>query len=1207
MKRIRQNNGIDKPKRDLVKLLTFMKEQKPDKESITVVPDATIMQMKELLKSVKEIDNPYSMQTLETYYQDFSKDKGETAFSIEELFSEGWLVSCLGQWRLNIGMRSDYEKVTSFKSAKEEQIFQFLIRLSKLPYMDAIRLKVLGEQPQEGLTEWQDGELVICNYGKLWEEYGEIALAYWWDELVEKEEDTTAWFLCWEMLQHCWSPDRYMKHAAEFYAACLESLEKEKDECTWDGIEKILRRKIYVERESARQMEFEQILEFPRNRLEWKRQYRHMTDTFWYLCEPYNLVVRRYYVCIGQYQNVDRSLRDRFIKCINTPFLSIAHIFWDNEPELLTDCLGDADTFLFSAEKIWNMAQDFLAKNPYLKESIGKKIDSCLFEILENRLEWSSEEKWQDVLAQVTSFIFSESFYGNKSKTRSADYMSDVCEDYRTWYKDAVLSMKKRNSMLLDYLQGEFGKNRGMTATKYFKMFITMAGLRQVSTKDDSERILNVYCEFVSRIPKEDMSVSQISWSFWQNDAWYAMFHSIADSEDMFEHFLNALPLERYENDIDKLEGKSPILSIGSMALIHLYMTGNLLFSLKDELSPKRKERIERFFLDYFWGIQKEKCNPFDVEAIRLLESELVVKRCFECVALFDKKHERVFVERLLKETPEKLSLFIRYIDKESVRRQICEQLGQKKAEDFTENIYFIPTQQKLIENMLQICFWNQEDKELLSKTESVFEELQMAIHEKGKRLEKEYSEWMLAVRCQIDILKGQEEKVLLSGSLFYQAYIYLNRNDMDSLLKAEKIYGDIFQEQKVKGAYINQYCACVRICTSSECSEEKKEEYLAKAKRIEDDIEEKCKLDMEEKKILYENRFFLYMSLDDMPEVLKTYAILPNELRYEYACAQYIVKMFAKNGDMERAEEYLGLLSDRYGESEGLKRLRVETAEIESTKTVLERPADIIYSDYSIEALQNALLRISKLQDPECAKLRIEATHEAHLLYMVLDVARLMEQYSGLLKYEGEIAGENTYNKLFQILFNQKNQEIYDFYAMDQTQEGTATGTLKNGRESVGSLDNAIYHGSRIVSIMEGMILRRCEKASIELHTRKIEGYNPIHVSTVFILIYADTDNPVALWNRYRKVLREMPCLGQWEMVEIVEKDIIEAEILNNDVLKSDSRYICMTRHRCRTTGDEVHKYHILLDFKKAADVKEAKDARKKRGKTKNDRKNKK
>ena len=155
----------------------------------------------------------------------------------------------------------------------------------------------------------------------------------------------------------------------------------------------------------------------------------------------------------------------------------------------------------------------------------------------------------------------------------------------------------------------------------------------------------------------------------------------------------------------------------------------------------------------------------------------------------------------------------------------------------------------------------------------------------------------------------------------------------------------------------------------------------------------------------------------------------------------------------------------------------------------------------------------------------------------------------------------------------------------------------MKNGRESVGSLDNAIYHGSRVVGIMEGLILRSCDKTSIELHVRKIEGYNPMHVSTAFILIYADTDNPDELWKGYKEALCNISYSGQWEMVEMVEKDVIEAEILNNDVLKSDCRYICMTRHRCRTTGDEIHKYHILLDFKKAADVEEAKKARKKQG----------
>ena len=83
MKRTRQNNGTDKFKRDLVKLLNFMKEQKPDKEAITVVPDTTIMHMVKLLKSVKNIENPYSMQSLETYYRDF-QGKGR-----DDIFNRG--------------------------------------------------------------------------------------------------------------------------------------------------------------------------------------------------------------------------------------------------------------------------------------------------------------------------------------------------------------------------------------------------------------------------------------------------------------------------------------------------------------------------------------------------------------------------------------------------------------------------------------------------------------------------------------------------------------------------------------------------------------------------------------------------------------------------------------------------------------------------------------------------------------------------------------------------------------------------------------------------------------------------------------------------------------------------------------------------------------------------------------------------------------
>ena len=104
-------------------------------------------------------------------------------------------------------------------------------------------------------------------------------------------------------------------------------------------------------------------------------------------------------------------------------------------------------------------------------------------------------------------------------------------------------------------------------------------------------------------------------------------------------------------------------------------------------------------------------------------------------------------------------------------------------------------------------------------------------------------------------------------------------------------------------------------------------------------------------------------------------------------------------------------------------------------------------------------------------------------------------------------------------------------------------------------------------------------KKEKIEQHIRKIEGYNARHVYTTFVLIYSDTDSPIELWDKYMNSLAEIEYSGMWKMEALVKKENIEKEILNNDLLKSDSRYVCMTRHKCDATGDEIHKYHILLD----------------------------
>lgn len=72
------------------------------------------------------------------------------------------------------------------------------------------------------------------------------------------------------------------------------------------------------------------------------------------------------------------------------------------------------------------------------------------------------------------------------------------------------------------------------------------------------------------------------------------------------------------------------------------------------------------------------------------------------------------------------------------MRDQIRGRLSQSTLGEFTKNICFIPTEQRLIQNMIQICFQDQEDTELIAITESVFQQLKQIIHNKGKHVEKE-------------------------------------------------------------------------------------------------------------------------------------------------------------------------------------------------------------------------------------------------------------------------------------------------------------------------------------------------------------------------------------------------------------------------------------------------------------------------------------
>ena len=252
------------------------------------------------------------------------------------------------------------------------------------------------------------------------------------------------------------------------------------------------------------------------------------------------------------------------------------------------------------------------------------------------------------------------------------------------------------------------------------------------------------------------------------------------------------------------------------------------------------------------------------------------------------------------------------------------------------------------------------------------------------------------------------------------------------------------------------------------------------------------------------------------------------------------------------------------------------------------------------ISRLQNAYNRLCKLPERDSAQVRLqkEMTHleEVNLVEMVTNAVTQMEQYSGYLMFNGETACENSYNKFIQILLNQRLNETWGYYLRDQTQEGTAKGMLKNGRDGAGSVDLALYHGNQQISIIETLKLRSMREGSVEEHIRKVAGYNYANIQTAFQVILADSREPGNLWEKYVRKVKEIMNRtkgNDWHIVQCASKKELEVFRLG---IMPETPWILLTVHECRSTQKSFHMYHIMADIAKRAEKEEAADARRRK-----------
>lgn len=1180
--------------------------------------------MLELLKNSVVPENSYQMEYLDRVYYEFG-EKAPILFSKQELFDEGWLIACRGEWLFNISYKSFYESIDHLSSEKETQILSFLKELSKIPYHSQMRLRV-SEQVKggelEGVLAVEDGMAYIEPHEKYWLRYGNAIFGRWWDEIIETEfgdvggmhQQIDRWFLCWNFFQRCSKPDCYCEHVEELFEICLEKLEGELENISWDLIEKIFRRKLYLENNQNGHRKCSDFMEdYPQTKIACILYIDNYLN--FNLSEPPKRLSQLYYLCLRQYRNVNTDYQIRFLKCIQNPWIYLNFTAFTaktkiENAEFLIDCLDDPKLYVVAAHAIWEKSYDIVTKIPSIGEKILEELDQNMFEIVDCKLGGENQEEWISVVKDIIWYLNEQSSWYSKntymSKTNIRIYMQRIHDDCMKWYAKNIHYKNQLHNEVLKYFGGEFENCNERDIVKTFAGYAILLGMQ--CTEESNWKLFEVLQKFLKRVQIEDTLISVLSWSFWQEKFWIFMMRQVAENTRETTKFLKLLEPESYRKQVNMQKKENSALSrIGMAASIQLYLMTILLIEGREETGKKNRKEIEKNFVECILGVQIEQCDLFDPESVHILKTEVVIHRCMEVIPMLNVQNQATIMNEMAKKSPEKLIFLLWHVQNTDIRQKWIQILIQRIEEDFAKNIFCISTYMQIIDYLMEICFQG-EDKEqkLTLKANELLEQLQHKIQNKGERIEKQYASWIQSAKFRIKLLKGEEQDILSddknTSSIFYKAFIYLNREDLESLKKAEQLYYTCISCKEANAnsaSYINYFVACVRICTHGEISETEKSEYIQKAENTAKEIRNRDVLLISYQEILFKNEMHLYTILNDHLKFWVSASLLPTELKYDFSCAKYVIQMLILENETNKAEEYINELILRYGKTNEILQLQRELHEkvVSPERNI---PTALFNESLEIEKYRNALNSIKNLSEMDVALVRLQKNNlenpvEANLLEFVLNAVQQMEQYSDYLIYNSKTRNEDTYNKFVQILFNQRNKDIWDYYLKDQTFEGTTGGKLKNGFQSVGRIDLLICHKNDSVGIIETIKLKGTDYNNIQKHIQKIFGYNFANVSTAFLLILADMSKPGEFWEKYEnsilpRMSEETKGDGWYFTGQKSQEDI---ELIKNGIVRKPM-YLCMTCHVCDSTNQTLHLYHIMVDIQKAAAKKEAVDARK-------------
>ncbi len=1192
----------------------FRQEILPKNQEIYFEPISIYYLCAELLEIAYIPENPHLLQVLqEKYEQAQVENMDELLFSLEDLFSEGWLQRTTEEWLWN-NSSYEYGRLTSYRDEREKQMVMFLQSLKNTPYKDGIYPCIYEDSiefhdllDKTGLSvEWlieknilirKENGLYINAFSQEWEDYGERVLSKKYEEwnCAEHLEKMEKWIHCCEFFTRCWSLEKYIDEKEELFNYCLEKLEQEVSSWKQEAI--LVARAMQI---SSNRLQ--ETYEIPIPTYGAERQ-QFIEIYFEHFCRLEDIHSRKniyYGICIRNYQLLGKELQQRFRKILKKPCFEVQyfyHIYCENEI-CTADCVEEVELFLPAIYNMFHYIRNNVQKDE-LKHLYIKQLVKPIWDICYNGLHQTNKKSWVINLAELWVYLYDEGDCYRKKvhpKTFSINFTEFLANLFQYYFKD-IFEVKEVDKEIINYLLMQLDNAKDHTAQKYFGVLMLLGkyGEQYVESESRQQSILNGLFQgvmaWVKSAKEKDLLLSTISWNFFSESVWHRV---LVQNQEKLKELFGMISIHELENTKLYKKEKSVILGVGNLALLGLYFKAICLTELRDKLSGHR-DAIENDFVNEFILCQN-KWRFFSGENIRLGDSAVVLSKCLQALSFLSEENKIAFTERMEVETAIDVAFWLEYIRDQHVKSKLLHILMTAQKEKLFKDIYFLPTWQRAVDNLLELCFIESESEEENSKeVEKMLEFVEYALKDfegtlslKPENVRVDYKEWQESAYCRIMLLKNQKDEILSSQHSFYKGIVWLNSNQLEELQKAKKVFAQ--NSDKSVSWQSNYLIACVlEIIKKKELDLGYENELKNYEKAFSDHISTIQGIYLKELHIAYVYGLFLYLSIDKIEKFWALYEQMPEDLHQDKRVSNYVIEAYLTSGNVVGAKKQLEQLRLIYGETTENKNLQERIDKADGTMQQIERPLVQDYTEsgeISSKTIRQLLFGLSQKSNNSLAEImvdeeefsrlndgRMSDKNEIQIISMACHALKLLQNYSVNLLHNKQVSSEDSYNRTLKLFFNLREERFLGFRLDEQTQGGTTKTIYRSGEQGVGRRDLMLMRKERAVALFEGIKLDNVEKAKIEEHIKKLRDYNVERVPIVIMPIYGYMSDEMQFWEKYMRLLYDLQKENKYDITAVEEVD----EFLKTEFAEG-LQYIVRTRHRYKEF--EAVVYHIMINI---------------------------